>query len=249
MQITLVFHGNLKSLLARDLAGNEPIHHYLERDASIKDVVESFGVPHTEIERLMVNDVPVSFAYQVRDGDRIAVYPPVPPVDLSQPTLLRQQALSDTRFLVDINVGKLAKLLRMAGFDTLYQPGASDAELAEISEKDQRVLLTRDRKLLNRKNIVFGHLVRECQPHRQLAEIIFLYGLRDKVRPFCRCMACNGRLEPVTKEDILHRLEPLTKKYYDAFYRCQVCDKIYWAGSHRDKMTATLQKALAIHNR
>jgi hypothetical protein len=248
LQVSLVFHGSLQSLLSKKFTRTQLFKHSLQRRASIKDVIESLGVPHTEIETLQANNTEVSFAYIVQDGDHIEIFPQVPPVDIVKTTLLRLYSLEEIRFVVDTNVGKLASLLRMAGFDTFYKNGLDDAELAHISQNEKRILLTRDRKLLNRKNIVYGHLVRECKPEMQLKEIISFYGLKDQLKPFSRCMACNGLLEPVRKETIIHRLKPLTKKYYNTFQRCSQCDKLYWPGSHKDKMTTILKKALTIHN-
>jgi len=115
--------------------------------------------------------------------------------------------LAEIRFLVDVNVAKLASLLRMAGFDTAYENRRSDAELAELSEREGRILLTRDRSLLKRRQVEFGHLVRSVAPREQLAEIITLYGLQQKGQPFSRCLVCNGRLSTVKKEEVLHRSE------------------------------------------
>lgn len=241
---TLRFHGNLRSLLSPALTGNKAIEHTLKRRASIKDVVESLGVPHTEIDKIETNDTEVSFSYIVQHSDHINIFPPIPPVDVFTPTLLRPYALEDIRFTVDTNVGKLASLLRMAGFDTSYKNLIEDKELADISHNEKRILLTRDRKLLNRKNIVYGHLIRECNPLQQLKEVLLLYGLKDRANPFSRCMRCNGLLESVSKDNIIHRLKPLTKKYYNTFQRCTQCEKLYWAGSHRKKMENMLRKII-----
>ena len=135
-------------------------------------------------------------------------------VDLFRPTLLRPQPIPRIAFIVDQNVGKLAPFLRLAGFDALYHHGISDAELAELSYRTKRILLSKDKGLLKRKVVLFGRLVREIMPERQLAEIITLFGLHGEVQPFSRCLRCNdGILEPVAKELILARLEPLTIKY------------------------------------
>jgi len=145
-------------------------------------------------------------------------------------------------FAVDMNVGKLATLLRMAGFDTFYRNYISDPELIEVAGRERRILLSKDKDLLKRKEVVFGYLVREIQPERQLAEIVQLFGLKGQFKPLSRCLRCNGLLEPVGKEEIIEQLEPLTKKYYDSFRKCHGCGKIYWPGSHRDKMLLVLNR-------
>ncbi len=210
----------------------------LDRRASIKDIIEALGVPHPEVGALLANGHAVDFGYLPAAGDRIAVRPLRPPVDPCRATLLRPQPLTAIRFVVDVNVARLAPLLRMVGLDAAYVTGADDLRLAELAHAEQRILLTRDTALLKRKQVVYGHLLRSQQPPQQLREVVDLYGLSPRLRPFSRCMACNGQLRPVAKETIRHRLEPLTEKYYHDFLRCPGCGKIYWAGSHREKMAA-----------
>jgi len=246
--ITLVFHGNLVELLPRKETDNGEVHHVLERRASVKDVVESFGVPHPEIKQLKTNGHPIGFNYIVADRDWIEVWPLAPFCDVFTATILRPEPLTGISFVVDANVGKLAVLLRMAGFDTLYHPDFSDGVLARTAASDQRILLTRDRNLLKRKNVIFGHLIREMEPWQQLLEVVCLYRLAEKLQPFCRCLRCNTLLVPVAKEKIIQRLEPLTIKYYDSFQLCSSCDKIYWPGSHRQAMQRQLN-ALASQSR
>lgn len=240
--ITLIFHGNLQELLPRKMTGkaNAEVHHFLERRASVKDVVESFGVPHPEIEQLQANGRQIGFDYIVGDQDRIEMWPLTPPCKVFAATILRPEPLTRMAFVVDINVGKLAVLLRMAGLDTLYQHDLSDGDLARVAADEKRILLTRDRNLLKRKNVVFGHLIRAMEPWQQLLEVVCLYQLAETLQPFCRCLRCNRLLVPVAKEKIIHRLEPLTIKYYDSFQLCMACDKIYWPGSHRQTMQGQL---------
>ncbi len=142
--------------------------------------------------------------------------------------------------MVDVNVAKLGSLLRMAGIDTAYPANLSDADIAAVAEQQGRILLSRDRGLLKHKIIIHGHLVRSQLPGEQLAEVVHLYGLRDLLQPFSRCMLCNSLLVHVEKATILDRLEPLTIKYYQVFYLCPSCDKIYWSGSHKEGMNRLL---------
>ena len=239
-EITLTFHGNLPELLVRRLAGSAQVRHILERRASVKDVVESFGIPHPEIGKLAINGRQIGFDALVVDRDDIEIWPLTPPCDVMTPTVLRPEPLTLITFMVDINVGRLAGLLRMAGFDTRFSSDLTDGDLAETAAEEKRILLTRDRNLLKRKVVAFGHLIRETEPRQQWLEVIHLYGLTDMLQPFSRCLLCNGRLVPVDKEAVLHRLEPLTIKYYDLFHRCADCNRVYWPGSHREKMDAEL---------
>ena len=237
---TITFGGWLGELVGRRRANASTIRYPVERRASVKDVVEALGVPHTEVGRLMANGGEVDFSHLLAPGDEVTVEPLVPPVDVTTATRLRPEALPRVRFLIDHNVAKLAARLRMAGFDTLFNPEWHDEELAQESHRQECVLLTRDVQLLKRKAVEHGHLVREERPTRQLAEILHFYGLNEAVRPFGRCLRCNTPLTEVAKAEILHHLEPLTKKYYHSFRRCPGCAKIYWAGSHHAKMLRLL---------
>ncbi len=248
VEISICFHLEFFSLLPRDLrhAIKNRLVYDVGRRTSIKDLVESFCIPHTEIGELVVNDHKVDFSYLVKAGDRIRVVPPIPPVDPCSSSLLRPHPLPHLRFLVDVNVAKLRAYLRMAGFDTLYQPDLKDSEIARMAAAEGCVLLSRDRGLLRRKIIEHGHLVRSQQPVEQLAEIIRYYDLARMINPFSRCMHCNTTLEKVEKQHILHRLEPLTKLYYTIYSHCPGCARVYWAGSHRSAMEQTLEQAVKI---
>ncbi|MCK5324333.1 MAG: hypothetical protein KAJ45_09300, partial [Desulfobulbaceae bacterium] len=162
--IHIKFHGNLGDLLTQPADENGSLNLSFNRRASIKDVIESLGIPHAEIERLLVNHKEVTFEYIAKDTDQVDVFGLTPPFDLFSPSLLRPEPLKQIRFVVDVNVGKLATFLRMSGFDTFYKNGMTDPELAEISEQEKRILLTKDCNLLKRKNVIFGHLVREVDP-------------------------------------------------------------------------------------
>lgn len=242
VSVALQFHGWLEELISRRRRGEEVWAYSLTRRTSMKDLVESFGVPHTEVGRIEVDGEYVTFEYIIERQSSVDIYPQSPPVDVLAPTLLRPHPPAAIRFLVDVNVGKLAGKLRMAGFDTHYDPRWTDRELADIADAKGCILLTRDIMLLKRKKVLYGHLVREIDPNRQLAEIISYYGLLPSIRPFSRCMRCNGLLAPVAKEEILDQLESLTKKYYQTFHRCRECRQIYWSGSHRDAMEKALER-------
>jgi len=161
---------------------------------------------------------------------------------LPAPTVLRPIPLPGITFAVDMNVGKLATLLRMAGFDTLYRNEIADPDLVAVAVREKRILLSKDTDLLKRKEVVFGYLVREIQPEKQLTEIVHLFGIREQFKPLSRCLRCNALLQPVEKRQILNRLEPLTQTYYHAFHRCPCCDRIYWPGTHRAKMLLLLTR-------
>ena len=232
----------LRSLVTRRFRNRPLIRYLLERRASIKDILESMGIPHTEIGSIIVCGQPVDFGYIPEAGQTLSIGALIPGTDVTRPTLLRPEPLPALRFLVDINVGKLARLLRMAGLDTRYEPGLSDGELAALAGTGPYILLSRNRELLKRKEVVHGRLIRAGQPEEQLFEVIDLYNLSDALKPFCRCLACNTPLLPVEKKTILDRLEPLTRKYYHRFKICPGCGRIYWQGSHHAHMMRLVRR-------
>ena len=206
--------------------------HRFERRASVKDMIESLGVPHTEVDLILVNGESVNFSHIVHDGDRVSVYPVFESLDIGSLLRLRERPLRNLRFVADANLGRLARYLRLLGFDCLYRNDYRDEELARISSTEKRVLLTRDRALLRRKIITHGYFTRASDPREQVAEVLSRLDLHTAVAPFTRCTRCNGLLETVAKHDVLHRLEPKTKRYYHAFQRCRDCGQVYWQGSH-----------------
>lgn len=246
VSITLLFHPLLRPLLAGPYRQKESITRTLGQHTSIKDAIEALDVPHTEIGRLLVNDSEVGFSYRPAAKNHIQVLPPPLPADPCRAAKTAPQPLPCLRFLVDVNVGKLCGSLRMLGMDTLYHPHLSDSALAQLAAKEHCVVLSRDRGLLRRKIITHGHLLRSQDPMEQLAELIYYYGLERRIAPFSRCMHCNSLLAPVTKTQVEHRLEPLTKQYYQEFSRCLQCGKVYWAGSHRIAMEQSVDAALQL---
>jgi uncharacterized protein with PIN domain len=213
---------------------------------TVKHLVESLGVPHSEIDLILVNGHSVDFSAIVQDGDWISVYPVFESIDIGEIGRLRPQPLRETRFVLDTHLGQLATYLRLLGFDCLYQNDYEDAELAEISSLQRRILLTRDRGLLKRNLVTHGYYVRETDPRLQLLEVIRRFDLHDVVRPFHRCLKCNGRLESVAKEAIVDRLEHDTSLHFDEFHICVSCEQIYWKGSHYEHMRRFLDDVLEL---
>ena len=210
----------------------------------IKDPIEALGVPHVEVELIVVNGASVGFDYRLRDGDRVAVYPVFESFDVSPVVKLRDKPLRKIAFVVDVNLGRLARLLRLLGFDALFSNAYADDEIVAISEAQGRIVLTRDRRLLHAKAVTHGYWVRSVWPRRQVDEVVRRFDLARLIRPFSRCADCNGRIEPVAKEAIADRLEPKTKKYYEKFYRCPDCGKIYWEGSHVERLRERFKDVL-----
>lgn len=240
MPVKITLHGDLPIFLPRQRGKEPDLEINLTRRTSIKDFLEALGIPHPEIYQLTVNNQQTAFDYIIAEGDLIKVSPFPIPVSLAEGTPLHPP-LKKISFAVDVNVGKLARLLRMTGFDTFFDGNLDDEPLAERARLEERILLTRDRTLLKRKIIIHGRLIRSIMPFDQLQEVIQLYGLQDEIKPFSRCLCCNEILQPVAKKEIIDQLEPLTIKYFDDFHICRACDRIYWPGSHRDKMLITLK--------
>ena len=202
----------------------------------IKDPIEAFGVPHTEVELIIVNGESVGFDYQLQGNDRVAVFPVFKELNVNALLRLRGPISSDPRFVLDVNLGKLVKRLRLLGFDSVYRNDYHDAEIADIAADGQRIVLTRDRRLLFAKRITYGYWVRAVHVQTQVEEVLQHFGLHQAIRPFKRCLVCNGLLAPVAKADVLDRLEPKTRLYYELFYRCVDCQRVYWEGSHIEDM-------------
>jgi uncharacterized protein with PIN domain len=218
--------------------------HIFAGRVSVKDMIESLGVPHTEVDLILVDGRSVDFSYLVRDDDRISVYPVFESIDIAPLVRVRPQPLREPRFVLDTHLGQLATYLRMLGFDTLYQNDQPDEELAHLSSQEGRILLTRDRGLLKRSIVTHGYCVRETNPRHQLVEVLRRFDLFDAATPFRRCMRCNGLLQPVSKAAICDRLPPRTRQYYDEFRLCQGCDQIYWKGSHYRRMQQFIKSVL-----
>jgi len=223
--------------------------HSFELSGSVKDMIESLGVPHPEVDLILANGQSVDFSYLVKDGDRISVYPVFETLDITPLVRLRPHPLRETRFVLDVHLGRLASYLRMLGFDTLYRNDYDDPELAHISSSQNRILLTRDRGLLKRSIVTHGYCLRQTNPREQLLEVLRRFDLFRAIHPFNRCLRCNGRLEPVDKAAVVDHLPAKVEKYYDDFRRCRSCGQIYWKGSHYERMRrfidGVLQYALA----
>ena len=211
---------------------------------TVKDMIESLGVPHTEIDLIIANGASVDFSYLVQDGDRIAVYPMFESVDITPVLCLRPRPLRDPKFVLDVHLGRLAGYLRMLGFDALYQSCLTDPELVRISSTERRTLLTRDRGLLKHAAVTHGYWLREPDGRRQIAEIVHRFDLAGSLRPFTRCMACNGLLQAVAKEQVRHSIPARIAERHDEFCRCPGCGRVYWKGSHHDRMLRWIRDEL-----
>lgn len=242
--LVLTFHGDTVELLHPRANKENQIVYPLHRRASIKDIIESLGIPHSEVGAIFENDREVVFETVPKGGDHFHIHPIIHTLCPTAASLLRPLPLALYSFMVDINVSKLVNLLRMAGFDACTVPHGSNRHIANQAVLQKRILLTRNRELLKHRNVVFGRLIRNQEPFKQLAEIINLYNIKAQIIPFSRCMKCNGILKNVEKEEIIDMLLPLTKKYYSTFVQCGRCRNIYWRGSHHEKMVQKIHSLM-----
>jgi len=229
-------YGELNFFLPKQRKGG-PFRKTFQAHETVKHILEEIGIPHPEISLLLINGQSRGFDAPVHDQDRVSVYPPFQVLEVSGLSNVPTMPEGEKKFLLDSHLGKLAKNLRLLGFDTRYQNDFTDPELSELSVQENRILLTRDRGLLKRKQVRWGYLVREDDPWEQTISVVMRYNLVERLRPYTRCARCNGRLVEVDKQTVLDQLEPLTRKYYQDFTRCSGCGQVYWKGSHFDKLT------------
>ena len=239
-QVILRFYAELNDFLppAQRKTG---IVHTLKQRRSIKDLIESTGVPHTEVDLIIANNESVDFDHIVSHGESISVYPAFTQIDITPLKHCQPAPIDPPRFVLDNHLGRLAAYLRMLGFDTLYRNDYNDELLAEIAAHEHRILLTCDRQLLMRSKVTHGYFVRSRNSRQQLLETAARYSLKRYKKPFTRCMDCNGEIHSVSKQEIEDQLPADAKKYYQKFNRCDNCGKIYWEGSHYLKMKAMIE--------
>ena len=199
---------------------------------TLKHILEALGVPHPEIDLILVNGRSRSFNGQIERGDRVSVYPLFRELPVGEVSQVRPHPFPEPIFLLDNHLGKLARYLRLLGIDAAYQNHFEDHELARMAADQERILLTRDRGLLKRNQVSHGFILRSDDPLEQAVSVVRRYQLLERLDPFTRCAKCNGLLKPVSKGEVLPELEPLTKKYYHRFQRCRNCGQVYWQGTH-----------------
>ena len=226
-----MFLGRLNDFLLRDQREQILTVDFHERQ-SVKHLAESLGVPHPEIGPVQVNGQEGTLSTITQAGDRVEVHP------------IPNGCPIEPRFVLDSHLGRLAAYLRMLGFDCLYQNDYDDEELAQIAQREARILLSRDRRLLMRKAVTYGYCLRSLDSIEQLSEVMQRFDLTKRIVPFHRCLRCNHPLEPVEKEVVFDRLEPLTKLYFDEFQICPACKQIYWKGSHYEQMKKLIEQTV-----
>jgi uncharacterized protein with PIN domain len=240
--VRLNVRGDLDFFLEARTRGGK-VERYLSEKTSVKDVIESCGIPHPEVDLILVNGKAVDFAYTVTSDAEMDLYPSG--IQFSHFREKRLQAHTIRVFVADGHLGKLVRDLRLLGIDVAYDPAAEDRQLVAISSRDNRALLTRDRRLLMHAAVQHGYYLRSQNPLEQTIEVLRRFDLGSILSPFSRCLRCNALLEPAEKEKVIGQLEPLTKIYYDDFRRCTGCAQVYWSGSHFTKLQKRLEQIRA----
>jgi len=233
----LTFHGDLPFFLKTK---RNIVERRLNERTSVKDIIEACGIPHTEVDLLLINGSPVDFSAVLAQDVVIEVYSPTQRRSTFFPEN-HLQVRDLRKFVADGHLGKLVRDLRLLGIDVIYDRAAEDHELIKIAGSQDRALLTRDRRLLMHSAVRNGYYLRSQNPLQQTVEILGRFNLASVLTPFTRCLLCNALLEPAEKEKIIGQLEPLTKVYYDQFRRCLGCGQVYWSGSHFEKLQRRIE--------
>lgn len=240
---TLRFYEELNDFLAKPRRKTD-FEVGFKKKRSIKDMIEALGVPHTEVDLILVNGKSVDFNYILQDGDSISVYPVFEALNIGNVTHLRKIPLRRTKFIADINLGKIVRYMRLLGFDVYFDPLLSPREIIKISKRENRLILTTSKKLLKLKDVTHGIFVRGGAITEQIKGIISFLDIKDRAKPFSRCPCCNGLLRAIAKREIADRIPPLVKEFYNDFTYCNSCDKIYWKGTHYVTMKKVIKQVL-----
>lgn len=241
---TFRFYDELNDFLPRERRGRD-FSTPCARAATTKHMIEALGVPHTEVELILVNGESTGLDTLLEEDDRVAVYPRFASLDVADLVRVRMRPPGRMRFVADAHLGGLARLLRMAGFDTIYDNNFHDDEIEAVAMDEERVVLTRDRELLKRRGVEHGAYVRALKAQAQLREVFERFDLAERARPFTLCLHCNAPLHAVPKEAVLDRLPPGVIATQDEFSTCDACHRVYWKGSHWQRMSGMLDAAAA----
>jgi uncharacterized protein len=234
------FYAQLNDFLPAGRRGRR-FMHVVYGVATVKDTIEALGVPHPEVDVIVVNGTAQDFTYRLRDGDDVSVFPAFRSIDISSVRRCGTDPPQPMRFVLDVHLGKLTSLLRLVGFDTVL--AADDAAIATVAARDGRIVLTRDVGLLKRSVVQHGYWVRHTAPESQLAEVLERFDLAKRAEPFVRCVRCNTLLVPVDAEAVADRLPPRTRAAgFRQFHRCPGCDRVYWKGSHYDRLVRVVER-------
>lgn len=244
-KIHLRFYEELNDFLPKEKQKAKFSHAFIDRN-SVKDVIESFGIPHTEVDLILINGKSVGFDYLINDGDEISIYPVFESFDISDVQHLRPKPLRNPKFIADVHLGKLTRYIRMIGFDVIYKNSYTDDEIVKLSKNEKRTILTRDVGILKRNEVTHGYFVRNTKVKKQVIEVIKRFDLQKEINEFVRCIECNDLLINVEKKAILQQLPPKVAASQNEFSRCPSCKKIYWQGTHHQQMHSFIKTVKGI---
>lgn len=233
--VSFRFYDELNDFLPKEKR-KKTFSYNFRYNQSVKDAIEALGIPHAEVDLILVNGNSVDFSYVLKNGDYVSVYPVFESLDISLVSRLRNAPLRQVKFILDVHLGKLCKYLRILGFDTYYRNDLEDSEIVSISVNENRIILTRDIGILKNGKVTHGYWVRSQNSRQQLWEVIHRFDLENILQPFYRCISCNGLIHPVEKEKIEYLLRENTKRFFTDFYQCNDCGKVYWEGTHYENM-------------
>ena len=240
-KVYLRFYEELNDFLPEEKKKIRFEYKFLDR-TSVKDVIESFGVPHTEIDLILVNQKSIGFNYLINDGDDISVYPVFESLDISDVQHLRPKPLREPKFICDVHLGKLAKYFRMLGFDVVYKNEMNDEDIVKISLTEKRAILTRDLGMLKRSEVTHGYFLRSKNAAVQTKEVVKRFDLQKLIKEFTLCLECNSQLLKVDREEVVDISPPKVAAFQKEFLMCPDCKKLYWKGTHYQKMLSLVQK-------
>lgn len=235
------FFNSLNDFLPNDRK-DTLVNYVFTGTPAVKDAIEAIGVPHAEVDVIVVNELPVDFFYRLQANDTVKVYPAIANALLLKKYSLTPRYVYPLKFIADVQLGKLMTELRMLGINTLYQNDYTDKLIVEIAEKENRIVLTRSVGLLKYKAMKWGYWLRSQITEKQLGDILYHYNLLPSIQPFTRCLLCNGEIEAVAKEDVLEHLPPKAIEFFNEFFQCSSCKKIYWKGSHYKNMMRIIER-------
>jgi len=238
--ITFRCYAELNDFLPLEYRQKQFIHP-LKTPITLREAIESLRIPFSEVDLVLVNSQPVSMNIPLHENDYVSVFPTFETLDISELKDVHSPALRVTCFVLDAHLGKLAKYLRMLGFDTRYRNDFDDDEIIEIAAKEKRIILTRDKLLLSSSRVTHGYYIRSTDKHKQLIEVVRKFDLYSQFRSFTRCMTCNSELVLKDKEEIGHLVQQDILQLYDEFLLCPSCNKVYWKGSHFKRMESFIR--------
>jgi uncharacterized protein len=240
-QVRVRLYGALNDFLPSQRRGAEFVHTFTGTP-SVKDLLESLGPPHPEVDVILVDGEAVDFSHRVEDGSRVVAYPPFHSLDVTPVTRVGLPLPREPRFALDVGLGRLAGFLRMLGFDTLWRNDFADDELARLSRDEERIVCTRDLGLLKRAEVRHGYYPRSPDPAHQLVEVVRRYQLTARMRPFTRCLACNASLAAAGRDEVLDRIPEGVAATHSRFQQCPECRRVFWPGTHHQRMQALVDK-------